>query len=157
MPLDFFISHSHEDRKIASELVNFFTEGVGVEKKDIRCTSITSTGLSVGSNIQDELRKDLKKCRYFVPLITPQSIARQFVLFEIGAAWVLGKDVIPLYVGEFSDIKVPSILSNFLHLNINDIEGLIKLAEELSEIIFYKSSRPSASQMASAAARLASS
>jgi hypothetical protein len=155
MALEFFISHSHKDQALADRLINFFVEGVGVEKKEVRCTSSVLTGLNAGSHINDSLRKDLKKCRYFVPLVTANSIKSQFVMFEIGAAWVMEKEIIPFFAGELEKSQLPTLLSSFLHQDTRDVEGLIKLAEYLSTEIFYKSDRPSASEIASAAARLA--
>ena len=157
MPIEIFLSHAHKDEALAKALVGFLTSAVGLESKEIRCTSQILTGLSSGARIADQLREDIRRCRFFMPLLTRRSALSEFVSFEIGAAWVLEKDVIPLIYGLGREKAVPSLLSSFLWRDISKREQLIKLAEDLAGEIFVKSDRPDGSEVDAATAAFLSS
>ena len=147
MALELFLSHSHKDEALAKALVGFLTSAVGVEAKEIRCTSHIATGLSSGARIADQLRDDIKRCRFFMPLLTSHSASSDFVAFEIGAAWALEKEVIPLLYGPSPAKAVPSLLSSLLARDISRRDQLIRLAEDLAFEIFVASDRPSGSEV----------
>jgi hypothetical protein len=146
LPLDVFISHSHQDHLIAGTFVNFLNTAVGLEPKNIRCTSYLPTSLSAGGKIEEELRRDIKRCELFMPLITANTLKSEFVLFEIGAAWIQEKEIIPVVYGETSSLRLPSLLSGLHCTDISGLDGLVKLAEHLSKEFFYAKDRTSAEQ-----------
>ena len=151
MALLFFISHSHKDERIAEALVSFLRSGVGVEAKEIRCTSQLATGLTSGARISEELRKDIKRCEYFLPLITANSVASEFVGFEIGAAWVQKKNIVPLVYMSSGGVAIPSLLQEFLYRDVSRLDDLVQLAHDLTSAIFVKADQSSASEIFSAA------
>lgn len=149
--LVFFISHAHEDEPIARALLDFFTLGVGVEKKEMRCTSVLSTGLMVGDDIAKKLRRDIKACEYFVPLITKHSGQSEFVGFEMGAAWAFDSRVVPLVFSTAKSVALPSVFAHRLSRKLLDEGQLVALAQELSGEIFVSRDRPSPTEMRDAA------
>lgn len=152
MDLVFFISHSHKDERIASALVSFLKLGVGVETKEIRCTSQLSTGLESGADINQQLLKDIKRCQYFMPLITENSLSSEFVGFEIGAAWALQKENIrPLVYSKSDDIQIPALIKGYVYRNISKLEHLVQLGHDLTTDIFYKSDRATTLEILDAA------
>jgi hypothetical protein len=151
MAIEFFISHSHKDRRVAQALVHFLTFGVGVEAREIRCTSYGATALSAGADIQQELRRDLKRCNYFVPLITSNTEGSEFVSFEIGAAWVLEKKVVPVVYSRGGAPRIPVVLAGLVYSDLADQGSLVKLAGELAFDIFVKSDQPTPAQTLAAA------
>jgi hypothetical protein len=150
MALEFFISHSHKDKPLAAALAQFLISGVGVPGKEIRCTSELGMGLESGSDVSKQLRSDIKKCSYFLPLLTTNSVASEFVSFEIGAAWVLDKDIRPLVFG-LDTSKVPSLLKGIVYRDISKQDQLVLLAQELSEEIFVKAARTTPTDILNAA------
>jgi len=151
MPLVFFISHSHEDEHLAAALVSFLKSGVGVENREIRCTSHITTGLASGASVSEELRKDIKRCEYFLPLVTARSLASEFVGFEIGAAWALNKNIIPLVYMPSREIRIPSLLKELLHRDLSRLDHLVQLAQDLTSKIFVKVDQTSAPEILNAA------
>jgi hypothetical protein len=151
MAIEFFVSHSHKDKKVAQALVNFLTFGVGVEAKEIRCTSYAATALSAGADIQQQLRRDLKRCNYFIPLITPNTESSEFVSFEIGAAWVLERRIVPVVYAKGHEPQLPAVLAGLVCSDLTNQESLVKLAGELAFDIFVASDRPTPTQMLAAA------
>jgi len=151
MAIEFFISHSHADRQLAQALVQFLIFGVGVEIKEIRCTSYVSTGLSTGTDIEQELRRDLRRSNYFVPLITSNTESSEFVAFEIGAAWILEKKIVPVVFSRGVRPRIPTVLAKLLYADLTDQETLIRLASDLAFQIFVAADRPPPPQVISAA------
>jgi TIR domain len=152
MPTELFISHAHKDARIANCLVTFLVTGVGVEAKEVRCTSHTAAGLRSGADIADQLREDIKRCRVFLPLVTENSVASEFVAFEIGAAWALEKEsVVPLVYGSRKKVRIPSLLAGFLYRDISRESELVRVGEDLASEVFVRADRPSASQLHAAA------
>lgn len=152
MALEAFVSHSHKDRVIAEAVVTFLKTAVGLEAREVRCTSYLPTGLTTGATVEEDLRRDLKRCNYFIPLITSNSRHSEFVAFEIGAAWVLGKSVRPLTLGK---VPIPSLLSGVLYRDLTRIDDLVKWAEDLASEIFVAKDRPTAAETVGAAKVLA--
>lgn len=151
MALEVFISHSHRDQKIAAALVNFLNAGVGLETREIRCTSYSPAGLLAGNSISSELRRDIKRCKYFLPLITSNTPTSEFVAFEIGAAWILEKDTLPLIYKKKARQELPTVLSDLIYTDLTDLDALVRLASRLAGEIYVKSDQPTPAQMLTAA------
>jgi hypothetical protein len=151
MSLIFFVSHSHKDDRLAEAMVSFLKSGVGVETKEIRCTSQLATGLKSGARISEQLRRDIRRCEYFLPLITANSLESEFVGFEIGAAWVQEKNIVPLVYMPSGGVAIPSLLNEFLYRDVSRLEDLVQLAHDLTSEIFVKSDQSTASEILAAA------
>jgi hypothetical protein len=79
-PYQVFISHATTDKWLAKTL----------------CEKIEATGATTfrddrdiagGDDIPDEIRRQIKQSREMVVLLTPESVGRQWVTMEVGAAW----------------------------------------------------------------------
>lgn len=151
MALEFFISHFHVDKDLAEAFAQFLTLGVGVEPKEVRCTSYQPTGLAPGSLIEQRLRQEIKRCRCFVPLITPNTPGGEFVAFEIGAAWAFSKSILPLTHGDAGTPKLPALISGLLHFDLAHLDTLVKLGSELTSDIFVSADQRSPSEILAAA------
>src|SRR6266576_5357116 len=82
-----FISHSSEDIGVAKALIDLLLSAIGLNHRDIRCTSVDGYRLEVGADTDVELKRELKASKAFIGLITPSSIESAYVLFELGARW----------------------------------------------------------------------
>jgi hypothetical protein len=100
-----FISHSSKDRWIARQMVALIERkarlhGVKafLDERDIRG----------GDSIPESILAMLRDCQEFVILLSPQSLPRQWVLIELGAALGLRKRVVPIMcnveLGQIPDI-----------------------------------------------------
>jgi hypothetical protein len=61
----------------------------------------------------DRLRKELDKAKVLIALLSPKSVARPWVNFETGAAWVAGKTIIPVCFGGLLKEELPKPYSDF--------------------------------------------
>lgn len=151
-----FISHSHQDTDLIQQLYVFLRAGLYFEDRHIRCTSIASTGLAIGSEISTTLRRDIMECKYFMPVVTPNSLDSQFVAFEIGAAWALEKRVLPLILNVRS-FDLPALLRDIAYCDLTDSSSVAKLGAELAQLLAMEGTRASSTRIQSYASRLASS
>lgn len=85
---DVFISYASRDSAIANELRN------DLQKNDLKCF-MAEKDIQAAMEWQDSIRDALKGSKRVLVLLTPRSINRPWVLIEIGAAWALGKPLIP--------------------------------------------------------------
>ena len=134
-----FISHSHGDEKIAYELVDFLLEALGLNSREILCTSNPDQGLSYSSSsITDQLKEALKNSEALIILITSDSLHSAWIPFEAGAFWTTDKPVIPILGPGLTQNDLPGPLKNFLTISIEvqDAEDKVNSAtNQLAEIL----------------------
>src|SRR5262249_26734236 len=85
---DVFISYATGDSAIADELRS------DLEKNGLKCF-MAEKDIRVAAEWQDSIRAALIGSKRVLVLLTPRSINRPWVLMETGAAWALGKALIP--------------------------------------------------------------
>ena len=85
---DVFISYTAGDSAIADELRS------DLEKNGLKCF-MAAKDIQVATEWQDAIRAALIGSKRVLVLLTPRSINRPWVLMETGAAWALGKALIP--------------------------------------------------------------
>ena len=92
-----FISHAHADQDLALGLTRALELGLDVPPEAIRCSSVPGYELPPGSDLAQTLRQDLAGARCVIGLWTAHSVASQWCLFELGAAWGLAQRTLFLY------------------------------------------------------------
>jgi hypothetical protein len=102
-----FISHSHRDEDLAARLVEALTANLEIPSGELRCTSVPGYQLELGTKAPDVLRRELGSAVAVIALLTPNSLAAEWVHFELGAAWANAKLPIPLLVGDLEDKHIP--------------------------------------------------
>jgi hypothetical protein len=85
---DVFISYAAGDSAVADELRS------DLEKSGLKCF-MAEKDILVAAEWQDSIRAALIGSKRVLVLLTPRSINRPWVLMETGAAWALGKPLIP--------------------------------------------------------------
>ncbi len=104
-----FISHSHTDARIAEHLVDFILSVLEIKEEEIRCTSLPGHMLDFGELITEQLRMDVHISTVVFALLTQQSLESPWVLFELGAAWVFGKLLVPVLAPGLSPKDLPPL------------------------------------------------
>ena len=155
MALDVFISHAHNDAQLARRVVNFLKLGVGVDD-EIRCSSNMANRFRFGGELGEEIKRDLKRCKSFMPLLTENSIGREWVMIEIACAWVLDKPIFPITAGLLQTTELPSLIEPLVRCDISNVDQLIALGVDMAREI-YERYRPNAVELKGAAEDLASS
>jgi hypothetical protein len=120
---DAFISYSGADQALASEIVR------DLDEKSMR-TFLASRDLAAGTLWTNEVRDALLSSRVVVLVLTPNSATRPWVMVEVGAAWALGKPLLPALA--YVDPKtLPEVISAFQGRRIETTEGRRSLVTEV--------------------------
>jgi hypothetical protein len=136
------ISHSGADLDLATALVEFLQ--VGLMTNRIRCSSVDGYRLPAGVKTEDHLRSEVNSAEVLIGLITPNSLASHYVMFELGARWGANKFMIPLLAGvTASDIRGPLSFLNALSAH-NDSQ-LLQLLTDTGKILKMMVQRPESS------------
>lgn len=85
---DVFISYAAGDSAIADELRS------DLERNGLKCF-MAEKDIQVAAEWQNSIRAALIGSKRVLVLLTPRSVNRPWVLMETGAAWALGKALIP--------------------------------------------------------------
>jgi hypothetical protein len=108
--VDVFISHSSNDVAIAEALILLIRDAIpDLPPGAIRCTTVPGYKLSGGADTDNKLRQEMLSARVFIGLLTNQSLASTYVLFELGARWGSGSRFSPLVAAGLptSGLKAP--------------------------------------------------
>lgn len=107
-----FISHSHKNRDAAKALVDFLLSGLSLDDADIRCTSVPGHQLRFGKTIAELLKGDINLAPAVIAMISTESQKADWVLFELGAAWGLGRAIFPVLGPGIEVRDLPGPLGN---------------------------------------------
>ena len=128
-----FISHASSDAEFANavkqEIEKVFANGVSVF-----CTS-SPGAISVGSDWLADIESKLAVAQAVIAIITPVSIERPWLWFEVGATWANGRSgackIYPLCASEVSLSDLPSPLDRLQALSLGKSADLKLLFEAL--------------------------
>jgi hypothetical protein len=122
-----FISHSAENMQFAEVLRNFLAVAIDIDLGDILCTCVHHRNSYDGEKISEHLKADISSCTAVIAIVTPESISTDWLLFEIGAAWALGKKLFFLFLEGVDFRDLPEPLNCFSYADIDDKNAPIQL------------------------------
>jgi hypothetical protein len=99
-----FVSHATADKWLATVLCEKIEETGAKTFRDDR-------DIDGGDDIPDAIRQQIVHCNEMVVLLTPESVNRPWVLFEVGAAW-----------GRRRNSRIIAVLC---HVQVDSIPGMI--------------------------------
>lgn len=128
-----FISHATSDgefaRAVQYEIEKVFADGVNVF-----CTSSLGA-IEAGEDWTNTIEKRLSETQAVIVLITPTSINKPWVWFEVGATWLKTKQgeckIYPLCVSEIQLSELPPPLNRLQALSLGKASDLKLLFEAL--------------------------
>jgi hypothetical protein len=92
-----FISHVHEDQRVALALETFVRSALLGGVNVFNASNRRSIG--PGDPWRDVIIEHLRNCKTTLVLASPDSVTRPWINFESGGAWVVGNRVIPCCIG----------------------------------------------------------
>ena len=130
-----FVSHAATDRPIAdilkAEIDRVFANGV-----DVFASSVPGT-IKPGDDWLEKINENLSKSKAVIVLITPVSINRPWIWFEVGASWskMLGGfgQIYPVYAPEIKVSELPEPLSRLNALSLGKEDQVKLLFQTLCE------------------------
>ena len=121
-----FISHAAIDKFFATTICDKIEQVGATYFRDDR-------DIHGGDDIPDEIRAQIVACDEFLVLLTPESLDRQWVILEIGAAWGLGKRIVPLCY-RLDPTKMPDLIRMKRAYDLNHLDDYLRhLRERLTE------------------------
>lgn len=101
-----FISHASLDSPIGERFLEALIE-LGIKKENVFYSSSYHTGVKLGKNFHEEVKKALNSSEIVVFLLTPNFYKSEFCLNEMGAVWYSNKKFIPILLNglTFNDMK----------------------------------------------------
>ena len=132
--MDVFVSHSSKDANFTHALVRLLRVALGLSAAQIRATSIEETQLRAGSDVDESLRAEVRDSRVFIAVLSPNSLASTYVLFELGARWGADKKMLPVLMPNMSSEQL-DIPLNRLYARKSDRLGLLSLIEQIAETL----------------------
>lgn len=83
-----FISHSSKDKAIVEHFVDDILQlGIGLDDKDIFCTSIEDMAIHNGEDIRQHIHANIKGAEYSIILFSQNYKSSEICLNEMGAVW----------------------------------------------------------------------
>jgi len=116
-PYQVFISHATADKWLAVTICEKIEQLTGAS------TFRDDRDILGGDDIPDEIRRQIKQSSEMVVLLTPDSVNRQWVLLEVGAAWGSSKRArITVVMNHVSVDPIPDMIKNKKAIRLNEFD-----------------------------------
>lgn len=127
----FFISHSSDDEELVNEFIEFLRMGLDIKRSEIFCTAM-NTAIPIGEEYIPFMRDKIVGCEQVVLLITENYLNRIFCLTELGAAWALNQNIIPIVVTPVTFSSLDNTpLKGIQMINLHKVADLHKFFSHL--------------------------
>jgi hypothetical protein len=115
-PYQVFVSHATADKWLARVVCEKIEEAGASTFRDDR-------DIDGGDDIPEEIRRQIKQSREIVVLLTPDSVDRQWVILEVGAAWGWSKRMrIIILMNHVSVDPIPDMIKNKKAISLNELD-----------------------------------
>ena len=120
-PYQVFISHATADKWLATTI----DEKIQSTIKSVGGTTFRDDrDINGGDDIPDRIRTAIRDSREFVVLLTPESVAREWVRLEVGAAWERKMRIVPILCHVEVD-PIPQMLKSKKAILLNDFNAYL--------------------------------
>ena len=133
-----FISHCSKDSEFVNEVIEIL-ETVGVDSNKIFCTSFDGYGIGLGDNFLDAIKDELSSNSLVIFILSKNFYKSPVCLCEMGAAWVLSKNHIPILIPPLDYVDVKGVIPLSQGFKIDE-ESKINLFKDKVEEFFSISS-----------------
>lgn len=118
-PYQVFVSHATADKWLARVVCGKIEETGATTFRDDR-------DIEGGEDIPETIRKQIKASKEVVVLLTPESVGRQWVTLEVGAAWGWSKRIrIILVMCHVAVDPIPDMIKNKKAIPLNDFDQYV--------------------------------
>lgn len=131
MSRDIFISHAVKDKPLADALVDLLQLGANVNSDNVFCSSLEGLGIPSGANFVSHIKQEIQRPKVVIALISPNYLASQFCLCELGATWAMSHQMIPLLVPPLSYADVQGVMTGVQLTKVDYKDGLNQFRDQL--------------------------
>jgi hypothetical protein len=126
---EIFLSYAPKDRDWVSGLVK------ALSQRNLRVW-IDSEGIQAGESWREAIDKAIRKSKFFIAIITPESVSSRMMAAELGSALALKKLLIPIVSKDTPSEELPGPVRLRRYISMDEPEIV---AEEISRILFTQS------------------
>jgi Mu transposase-like protein/TIR domain-containing protein len=144
--IDVFISHSNEDAPLAEMLVDLLRSALNLGAETIRASSVDGYRLPGGAEVDEQLRDELLGAPIFIGIVSPLSLSSAYVLFELGARWGAGTQLIPLLAPGMTAHALPGPIAGLNALRCESPPQLHQLVQQVGKVLRTISESPAVYQ-----------
>lgn len=128
-----FISHASMDSSIVEELVELL-ESMGLDSNQIFCSSFEGYGIDLGEDFLASIKNELQGDVLVLFVLSRNFYSSPVCLCEMGAAWVLSKNHIPILIPPLDYADVKGVIPLTQGLKINEPLKLNLLKEKIESL-----------------------
>jgi len=129
-----FIVHKETDKNIATLLVDYIRKATGLKPDQIMCSSVAGCQIPAGGWIAGELKKSIKSSAHIIALCSYKSVESTWVIFELGASWVLSKSIVALVGPGVRKDKLPAPIMEHSAIHIQKDEALPRIVDAIKRM-----------------------
>jgi hypothetical protein len=118
-----FISFVSEDKSVAEAVQKLIEKELDL-KGEVFMSGDRSQVLA-GHDWLEKIRSALESCEALVLMLSMRSVRRPWINYEAGAAWILGRPVIPVCFGNLSRSALPEPYSGMQAAELPDAHYLL--------------------------------
>ncbi|NKX74826.1 toll/interleukin-1 receptor domain-containing protein [Rhodobacteraceae bacterium R_SAG3] len=133
IPTKIFLSHAAADGPLIEAFETLLAKSLGITSAEIFCSSLEGQGVTKGGNFVDEIRARAAEAEGVVALISPAYLDSPFCMAELGAAWVLKTQRLPIIVPPNSFKEMQATLLGIVGVRIDDEDALAQGFEDFSD------------------------
>lgn len=127
-----FVSHTAKDADIANDFVNhFLREGLEIPFTEIFSMSHPATAIVAGDDFRKSIHAAIHDAKVVFFLVSENFKQSQFCLAEMGAAWSLGKSMVPICIPPFDKTHSGELLGTLQYVEADNKAALGRLRDQL--------------------------
>ncbi|MCR5868504.1 toll/interleukin-1 receptor domain-containing protein [Aquincola sp. J276] len=138
MSSEIFVSHAVRDKPLADALVDLLQLGLNMNSERIFCSSLEGLGIPSGANFVDHIKSEIQSPKAVIALISPNYLASQFCLCELGATWAMSHQMFPLLIPPLKYSDVQGVMTALQLTKVNHKDDLNQLRDQLQTVLSSK-------------------
>ena len=139
-----FVSFVHEDEKLASAVQDLLQTELNLREEVF--LSSDKSQIYAGDLWLQKIKEALSAAEIVILMLSQRSVARPWVNFEAGAAWLADKPIIPVCYGNLSKDALPHPYSAIQALNLpseayyllKSVHHQLNLVEPMSSVAVFR-------------------
>lgn len=128
-----FISHNSNDKEIVECYIEFF-ESIGLNPKQIFCSSFSPYDIPLGENPMEYIKNEFNNDVLALFILTKNFFDSPICMCEMGAAWVKAHRSIPIIVPPLNYEDIKGVIKDKQGFKINDDEKINSLYIIIKEL-----------------------
>ncbi|MGE7588544.1 toll/interleukin-1 receptor domain-containing protein [Peribacillus sp. NPDC101480] len=124
------VSHATADKPIVEAFVEYLRLTLDLKRNDIYCTSISGT-IPTGVKFVEHIKDHIEGAQIVPLLLTENYFKSRFCLAELGAVWMINKNIYPILMPPLNfDVLDSTPLAGMQAKRISSPDDLIGIADE---------------------------